>query len=60
MSYFDYANQLCDGGRQSIIETLDLGNNKLQKEVERLGSIAPFNKYDPASKNEGFDRLDID
>src|SRR6266480_1721240 len=43
-SYFSNANQIWDGGRQAIIETLDLGNNELRKEVERLGSIAPFNK----------------
>jgi hypothetical protein len=60
-SYFGKANQLCDdGSRQSIIETLDLGNNELRKEVERLGDIAPFNKYDPASENSGFDGLDMD
>jgi hypothetical protein len=53
------ADQLCDSGRQSIIETLDLGNNELRKEVERLGNIAPFNKYDPASKSGGFDGLDM-
>jgi hypothetical protein len=46
--------------RQSIIEALDLGNNELRKEVERLGSIAPFNKYDPTSKNGEFDALDMD
>ena len=59
-SYFSNANQIWDGGRQAIIETLDLGNNELRKEVERLGSIAPFNKYDPTSKCGGFDALDID
>ena len=59
-SYFGDADQLCDGGRQSIIEVLDLGNNELQKEVEKLGDITPFNKYDPASKNGGFDGFNMD
>jgi hypothetical protein len=59
-SYFGDADQLWDGGRQAIIETLDLGNNELRKEVETLGAIAPFNKYDPASKSGGFDALDMD
>ena len=51
--------QLLDGSRQSIIETLDLGNNELRKEVERLGAIAPFDKYDP-SRSGKFDALDMD
>jgi hypothetical protein len=59
-SYFDNANQLRDSGRQSIIETLDLGNNELRKEVERLGAVAPFNKYDPTFKSGEFDATDID
>jgi len=59
-SYVGDADQLQDGGRQSIIETLDLGNNELRKEVERLGAVAPFNKYDPTSKSGEFDRLDMD
>jgi hypothetical protein len=58
-SYFGDANQLLDGGRQSIIEALDLGSNELRKEVERLGDMPPFNKYDPA-KSGGFDALDMD
>jgi hypothetical protein len=58
-SYLGKADQLLDGGRQSIIETLDLGNNELRKEVERLGAIAPFDKYDP-SKSGKFDALDMD
>jgi hypothetical protein len=45
--------------RQSIIDTLDLGNNELRKEVERLGSMAPFNKYDPTSISGQFDTLDM-
>jgi hypothetical protein len=35
-SCFGDSNQLGDGGRQSIIEALDLGNNELRREVERL------------------------
>ena len=42
-SYYDDANQLWDGRRKSMIETLDLGNKELRKEVERLGVIMPFN-----------------
>jgi hypothetical protein len=59
MSYLGEADQLLDGGRRSIIETLDLGNNELRKEVERLGAITPFDKYDP-SKSGKFDALDMD
>ena len=33
-SYVGNADQLLDNGRQSIIETLDLGNNELRREVE--------------------------
>jgi hypothetical protein len=44
-SYFDDTDQLWDGRRKSVIEILDLGKNELRKEVERLGSIVPFNKY---------------
>ena len=54
-SYIGNANQLQADARQSVIDTLDLGNNELRKEVERLGSVAPFNKYDP-TLNGGFDR----
>ena len=59
-SYVGNADQLLDNGRQSIIETLDLGNNELRKEVKRLGAMAPFNKFDPTSKNGEFDTLDMD
>ena len=59
-AYFDGRNQLRDDGRQSIIETLDLGNNELRKEVERLGTMSPFNKVDPTSQNGRFDALDMD
>ena len=59
-SYFDNAGQLRDGCRQSIIETLDLGNNELRKEVENLGGVAPFNKYDPTLNSREIDALNID
>src|ERR1700694_1124395 len=59
-SYLGDANQLWGDGRQFIIETLDLGNNELRKEVERLGTMAPFNKFDLTSKNREFDALDMD
>ncbi|KAF1810528.1 hypothetical protein P152DRAFT_88388 [Eremomyces bilateralis CBS 781.70] len=59
-SYFGDVDQQWDGGRQSIIEILDLGNNELRREVERLGDLALFNKYDPASKSGGFDALGMD
>src|SRR4051812_8553800 len=42
-SYIGNAGQVRDGGRPSIIETLDLCNNELRKEVERLGAVALFN-----------------
>jgi hypothetical protein len=58
-SYFDDTDQLWDSRRKSIIEILDLGKNELRKEVERLGSIMPFNKYDPALSGQ-FDSLDMD
>jgi hypothetical protein len=58
--FFNDADQLWDGVRQSTIETLDLGNNELRKEVERLGARAPFNKFDPTSKNGEFDVLDME
>ncbi len=61
-SYFSNTDpdQLWGDYRQSVIETLDLGNNELRKEVERLGTLAPFNKFDPASKNGDFNVLDMD
>lgn len=59
-SYFGDADQLWGDGRQSIIETLDLGNNELRKEVERLGTMPPFSKFDPNSKNGAFGALDMD
>ncbi|KAH8656431.1 hypothetical protein BGZ61DRAFT_306759, partial [Ilyonectria robusta] len=59
-SYFGDADQLGGDGRLSVIETLDLGNNELRKEVERLGTMAPFNKFDPTPKDEEFDALDMD
>ena len=60
-SYFGDANQVRDGGRQSVIEVLDLGNNELRKEVEILGDIMPFKKYDPAKNGDfEFDGLDMD
>src|SRR6266699_4409529 len=46
--------------RESIIGTLDLGSHELRKKVERLGSVEPFNKYDPTSKTGAFDSLDMD
>ncbi|KAH6988806.1 hypothetical protein BKA56DRAFT_476293, partial [Ilyonectria sp. MPI-CAGE-AT-0026] len=57
--FFNDANQLWDGVRESVIETLDLGNNELRKEVERLGSLAPFNKCDPTLNSGEFDALDM-
>jgi hypothetical protein len=59
-SYLGDADQLWDDGRQTIIETLDLGNNELRKEVETLGNMAPFNKFDLTSKNGEFDALDME
>lgn len=59
-SHFGNIGQLQDGGRLPIIETLDLGNNELRKEVEKLGTIEPFNKYDPTSKSGEFEVLDMD
>ncbi|KAH7113631.1 hypothetical protein EDB81DRAFT_824890 [Dactylonectria macrodidyma] len=59
-SYFRDADQLWGDGRQSIIEALDLGDNELRREVENLGTIPPFNKFDPTSKNGDFDALDMD
>lgn len=59
-SYVGDAGLVHADGRKSMIETLDLGNNELRKEVERLGSVAPFNKYDPSSKSGEFDQLDVD
>jgi hypothetical protein len=56
-SCFDDADQLWDSRRKSIIKTLDLGKNELRKEVERLGSIVPFNKYDPTTTHEWAVRL---
>jgi hypothetical protein len=58
-SYFDDTDQLWDSRRKSIIEILNLGKNELRKEVEKLGSIVPFNKYDPTLSGQ-FDSLDMD
>jgi len=58
--YVVNAGPLWDGYRQSIIKTLDLGNNELRKEVEKVGAMAPFNKYDPALNNRELDALDMD
>jgi hypothetical protein len=57
--YFDDADELRDGCRKSIIKTLNLGKKELRKEVEKLGSSAPFNKYDP-TKNGQFNSQDMD
>ena len=59
-SYFGDRGHLQDDGRQPIIETLDLGNNELRKEVEMLGAVSPFSKYDPASESGKLDALDMD
>ena len=58
--YVVNAGPLQDGYRQSIIKTLDLGNNELWKEVEKVGAMAPLNKYDPALNNRELDALDMD
>jgi hypothetical protein len=55
-----YCGNMGDGIRKSIIETLDLGRNELRKEVEKLGAISPFSKYDPTSKSGELDTLDMD
>jgi hypothetical protein len=57
--YFDDADELRDGCRKSIIKMLDLGKTELRKEVERLGSSVPFNKYDPTTRGQ-FDSQDMD
>ncbi|KAH7114791.1 hypothetical protein EDB81DRAFT_669452 [Dactylonectria macrodidyma] len=59
-SYFGDGDQLLGDGRPSIIEALDLGKNELRKDVERLGTLAPFNQFDPTPKNGEFDALDMD
>jgi hypothetical protein len=59
-TFFDDTNQLWDGVRESVIEILDLGNNELRKEIERLGSMAPFNKYNPTLKDGDLEELDMD
>jgi hypothetical protein len=58
--FFNDVDQLWDGVRESVIETLDLGSNELRKEVERLGSVEPFNKYDSTFQRGEFDSLDMD
>jgi len=60
-SYFEFEDteQLWNSRRKSIIEILDLGKNELRKEVERLCSIMPFSKYDPALSGQ-FDSLDME
>jgi hypothetical protein len=57
--YFDDADELRDGCRKSMIKMLDLGKNELRKEVERLGSSVPFNKYDPTTRGQ-FDSQEMD
>src|SRR5438046_1252376 len=57
-SYFGDADELWDGTRQSLIVTLDLGNNELRREVKRLGAIEPFSKYNPNLKS-GESALDM-
>jgi hypothetical protein len=58
-SFLIDGKQRWGGCRKPIIDALDLGNNELWKEVERLGTMAPFHKFHETSNN-GFDTLAID
>ena len=59
-SYFGDTDQLWDGARQSMIVTLDLGNNELRREVKKLGAIAPFSKYNPNFKSGVPETMNMD
>ena len=58
--YFSEKYQPWNGIRQSVIQALDLGENELRKEVESLGTIAPFCKFNSTSGGvKGFEALDM-
>jgi hypothetical protein len=61
--FFNDADELWNGVKESVIGKLDLGKNELRKEVKSLNSIEPFNKYDPTLKSRvlgEFGAFDID
>ena len=58
--YFSDKYQPWNSVRQSVIQALDLRENELQKEVESLGTITLFCKFNLTSGEvEGFEALDI-